>query len=128
MPDVLVIEIGLVGPPGRDGEGATWASLPGKPSSFPPAAHQHPWSDLTGIPAAFAPAEHTHAWGDITGKPATFAPAAHVHEIGDVTGLQAALDGKIGGDGSILQAVRITQAAYDALATKSTTTLYLIAG
>ena len=31
-------------------------------------------------------------------------------------------------DGTVLRAVKITQAAYDALATKSATTLYLIAG
>lgn len=48
--------------PGEGGGVAvTWATLSGKPSTFPPAAH-------------------THAWGDVTGKPTTFPPAAHDHD------------------------------------------------
>lgn len=57
----------------------TWATLPGKPTVFPPAAHTHVYGDLTGIPATFPPAAHTHAWSDITGKPTTFTPSAHTH-------------------------------------------------
>ncbi len=149
------------GPAGRDGDGATWASLPGKPATFPPAphvhaiaevtgltealaaaggspawdavtgkpavfppaAHQHPWGDLTGIPATFAPSAHTHAWADITGKPSAYAPAAHEHPIAEVTGLQAALDGKATGTVTIWTG---TQAAYDAIVTKSPATLYFV--
>lgn len=149
------------GPRGLDGDGASWATLPGKPAAFPPAphvhaiadvtglaealaaaggsptwdavtgkpvafppvAHQHPWSDLTGIPATFAPSAHTHAWADITGKPSAYAPAAHAHPIAEVTGLQAALDGKAAGAVTIWTG---TQAAYDAIVTKSPTTLYFV--
>lgn len=57
----------------------TWATLSGKPVTFPPAAHTHSYASLTDIPVTFAPAPHTHAWADITGKPTTFAPAAHTH-------------------------------------------------
>lgn len=55
--------------------------------------------------------------------------ATHTGEqaISTVTGLQAALDAKVGSDGTILQAVKITQVAYDALVTKVATTLYVIA-
>jgi hypothetical protein len=47
----------------------TWATLPGKPSAFVPAAHTHAWSEITGKPATFAPSAHTHLWADITDKP-----------------------------------------------------------
>lgn len=39
----------------------TWDTLPGKPTTFPPAAHTHAWGDITGKPTTFAPSAHTHA-------------------------------------------------------------------
>lgn len=88
-------------------------------------------ADISGLTAALAgksDTSHTHAWADITGKPTTFAPAVHSHAISDTTGLQAALDGKIPNSGGISTILAITQSAYDALATKDTTTLYVITG
>lgn len=73
---------------------ATWDSMSGKPSTYPPAAHRHGWADLDGVPGAFPPGAHGHAWAEITGRPSAFPPVAHVHAVGDVTGLQAALDSK----------------------------------
>lgn len=63
----------------------TWATLSGKPATFPPSAHTHAYGDLTGIPASFPPAVHTHAWADITGKPNLYAPSAHTHLWADIT-------------------------------------------
>lgn len=68
----------------------TWATLPGKPASFPPAAHTHAWADVTGKPTSFPPSAHTHLWTDITDKPGTFPPATHTHSgllqfVGNVT-------------------------------------------
>lgn len=63
----------------------TWASLPGKPNVFVPAAHTHPWSDLTGVPATFPPSPHMHPWVEITNKPTTFTPSAHTHLWADIT-------------------------------------------
>jgi hypothetical protein len=68
----------------------TWATLPGKPSAFVPAAHTHAWGDVIGKPSTFAPSAHTHLWADITDKPATFPPATHTHSgllqfVGNVT-------------------------------------------
>lgn len=63
----------------------TWATLPGKPTSFAPAPHTHAYGDLTGIPATFAPSAHTHAWPDITGKPNLYPPSAHTHLWADIT-------------------------------------------
>lgn len=40
----------------------------------------------------------------------------------------AAIAAKVGSDGTILQAIKITQAAYDALTPKVATTLYIISG
>ena len=83
-------------------------------------------ADISGLSTALSGKSdtgHTHAWADITGKPTTFAPSAHGHAISDTTGLQTALDGKVNGTVTIWTG---TQAAYDAIATKSPTTLYFI--
>jgi hypothetical protein len=97
----------------------TWASLPGKPSEFPPASHTHTTSQILGLQAAldgkqdsgsYAAATHTHtaaevsdfaaavsavsppaAWGTLTGKPATFPPDSHTHATSEITGLDSAL-------------------------------------
>ena len=69
-----------------EGEAApvTWASVTGKPATFPPT---------TGTTASTAkPGDYTPTWGEVTGKPSTFAPATHTHAIADVTGLQAIID------------------------------------
>lgn len=105
MPDIAVIEVGFRGPAGTPGGGITWATLSGKPATFPPSAHGHAitdvaglpealaaaggtpaWDDVTGKPAVFPPAAHQHPWSDLTGIPATFAPAAHTHPWADITG------------------------------------------
>lgn len=62
------------------GGSPAWASITGKPSTFPPEAHGHQVSDVAGLATA------------LTGK----ADAVHGHAVGDVSGLQAALDGKQG--------------------------------
>lgn len=100
----------------------TWASLPGKPSEFPPASHTHTTSQILGLQAAldakqasgsYAAAAHTHtaaevsdfaaavsavsppaAWGTLTGKPATFPPDSHTHATSEITGLDSALANK----------------------------------
>jgi hypothetical protein len=58
----------------------SWASISGKPSTFPPTAHTHDWLDVTGEPATFPAAAHTHDWADVTGEPATYPPTAHTHD------------------------------------------------
>lgn len=49
---------------GGDGGDATWP-VPGTPSTFPPAAHQHPAGQVTGL----AGVATTGAYGDLTGRP-----------------------------------------------------------
>jgi hypothetical protein len=56
----------------------TWDQVGGKPTEFPPSAHNHVIADVTGLQAA------------LDDKPNN----AHTHVIADVTGLQAELDGK----------------------------------
>ena len=99
-----------------EGEAApvTWASVTGKPSTFPPTTgttastakpgdYTPTWGEVTEKPSTFPPTtgttattakpgNYTPAWGEVTGKPATFAPATHTHTIADVTGLQAIID------------------------------------
>lgn len=94
------------GPPGTPGGGITWATLTGKPQTFPPSAHGHTiadvtgleaalaaaggtpsWASVTGKPTSFPPSAHQHPWADITGAPATFPPSAHTHAWADLTGV-----------------------------------------
>jgi hypothetical protein len=70
---------------GRQASGwteVTWSSVTGKPSTFPPSAHNHPWSDITGKPLTFPPDPHTHAQAEVTGLIADL--SARVLKAGDV--------------------------------------------
>lgn len=58
----------------------SWASITGKPSTFPST-----WATVSGKPSTFPPSSHSHAWSTITGKPSTFAPSAHTHSLDDIT-------------------------------------------
>lgn len=76
---------GLLTWTGGGGGGSTsWASITGKPSSFPPETHTHVIADVTGLQTA------------LDGKQVagSYAASTHGHVIADVTGLQTALDGK----------------------------------
>ena len=77
-------------PPEAHNQG--WDTITGKPADYPPSSHGHAWGEITGKPADFPPSAHDHAWSEITGKPAEFPPEDHGHEIADVNGLQDALD------------------------------------
>jgi hypothetical protein len=63
---------------GGGGGPVAWLDVTGKPSTFPPEAHNQAISTITGLQTA------------LDGK----AALSHSHIIADVTGLQAALDGK----------------------------------
>ncbi|AWY04856.1 minor tail protein [Microbacterium phage Floof] len=82
-----------------------WASVTGKPSTFPPSTHGHALTDanITGTlpvnqggtgattPAnaranlEAAAASHSHSWGEVTGKPTTFPPSSHTHSTDQLT-------------------------------------------
>lgn len=56
-----------------------------------------------------------------------YAPLSHTHSISNVTGLQTALDGKP--DSADVDTIDVlTQAEYDAIATKNARTLYVVVG
>ena len=57
-----------------------WSEIDGKPSEFPPAAHDQGWDTITDKPADYPPSSHGHGWGEITGKPSEFPPADHNHD------------------------------------------------
>lgn len=63
---------------------SSWASVTGKPTTFPPETHTHVIADTTGLQSA------------LDGKQAagSYAAATHTHAIADTNGLQSALDGK----------------------------------
>ena len=44
----------------------SWGSITGKPSEFPPEAHQHGWDQITGKPTEFPPANAVTLTGDQT--------------------------------------------------------------
>lgn len=62
------------------GSTATWGQVANRPSTFPPANHEHGVGEVEGLQAA------------LDGKADASALADHEHEIADVTGLQSALD------------------------------------
>ena len=80
----------------------TWDAITGKPSTFPPSAHNQAWSTITSRPTTLngygitdaASITHTHsllykplsyvpAWSEITSKP-TFATVATTGSYGDL--------------------------------------------
>ncbi len=58
----------MIRDPGN-GVRVSWSTLPGKPSTFAPAAHTHAWGDITDKPTAYPPTAHGHVWADITDRP-----------------------------------------------------------
>lgn len=64
------------------GGSIAWGAITGKPSTYPPTAHDHAWADITDPPDT---ATRWAAWGEVTGKPLTFTPAAHDHAWADIT-------------------------------------------
>lgn len=91
---------------------------------------------LTAADVGAAPTGHTHAISGVTGlqaaldgkQPAgSYSAVGHTHTIANITGLQTALDSKVA-SATIDTFSPITQAAYDALATKDPATIYFITG
>lgn len=89
----------------------TWSEVSGKPSTYPPSAHNHDGEYLKTetdpvftSSVAFGITQDdidtwnasgsggASTWDELTGKPTEFPPESHNHEIDDVNGLQAALD------------------------------------
>ncbi|MEU5433815.1 tail fiber domain-containing protein [Streptomyces sp. NPDC020719] len=64
----------------------SWASLTGKPASFPPAAHAHKWDEINEKPSVFPVAEHRHHWDNVYAKPDTFPPSSHSHWWDQISG------------------------------------------
>ena len=49
-----------------------WQNIVGKPTTFPPATHQHVTTEISDFPTAMPPTVHGHAYSEISEKPATF--------------------------------------------------------
>ena len=69
----------------------TWASLPGKPSEFPPASHTHTAAEVSDFAAAVSAVSPPADWGTLTGKPATFPPDSHTHATSEITDFASAV-------------------------------------
>lgn len=64
----------------------SWASVTGKPSTFPPSSHGHGWTEISGKPSTYKPSSHGHAWSEISDKPSTYAPSSHGHAWSEISG------------------------------------------
>lgn len=118
-------------------------------------SHTHATSDVTGLDTALAgkaSSTHSHSIGDVTGLESELgskADASHTHAISDITNLQTTLDGKAPLDSPALTGTPTisgrtiisnntstgtaltqiwsgTQEQYNAIGTKSASTLYFI--
>lgn len=127
----------------------------GLTATFAPLEHTHGTAAISGITASFAALAHTHGTTDVQGLTASFAPLSHTHGTAAISGLTAAItansvqsvNGKTGqtislapvdvtavtssitgisGASAATNMVVISQASYDALASKSTATIYFI--
>ncbi len=50
------------------------------------------WDDIDGKPTEFPPSAHQQGWDTITGKPSEYPPEAHGHQQGEIDGLEDRLD------------------------------------
>lgn len=74
-----------------------WGDITGKPSTFPPEAHNQAISTITGLQTALDAKANTSALSAyLTSATAasTYAPINHTQAINTITGLQTALDAK----------------------------------
>lgn len=83
-----------LGIPGQDTH--DWASITGKPTSYPPSGHTHDdryytESELDTKLEGKSATGHKHLWADIANKPSTFAPSAHKHVKADITDFPTSL-------------------------------------
>lgn len=60
------------------------------------------WASITGKPETFPPSSHTHSWDSITGKPDTFTPSSHTHDNITTSTLTSAKDANtVGANGKL---------------------------
>lgn len=66
------------------GGGVGWDDVEGKPTEFPPEAHEHDYSPVNhNHDGTYSASGHTHPdpdWTAVQNKPATFPPSAHNHD------------------------------------------------
>lgn len=74
-------------------DAVSWDSLPGKPSSFPPATHGHEWDEIRSKPGSYPPSSHKHTVSQVDGLKQELEGKATPAQVN--TKIAAALDAKI---------------------------------
>ncbi|MCT1430557.1 hypothetical protein M3G50_07295 [Brachybacterium muris] len=68
---------------GEKGDTPTWGDLPGKPTTFPPAAHQHTLADVDGLTARLAALEYNSGRRDVSSL-ISGATGVYLHRVGQL--------------------------------------------
>ena len=81
--DALQFDAVLTDPGGGGGEpgDVTWASIIGKPSTFPPSGHAHTYASITAKPSTFPPDAHSHAYQPV----GDYATTTQLADLADAT-------------------------------------------
>jgi len=66
-------------------ESAPWSGITGKPSTFPPDAHNHDNLYYTKSELNTSGAGGAVHWNNVTSKPSSFTPSSHTHSGSDIT-------------------------------------------
>jgi hypothetical protein len=66
-------------------ESAPWSGITGKPSTFPPDAHNHDNLYYTKSELNTSGAGGAVHWNNVTSKPSAYPPSTHQHNAGNVT-------------------------------------------
>lgn len=63
----------------------SWSTLPGKPSTFPAAPHEHEWDEIRNKPGTYPPGTHEHTISQVNGLETELQNKANAAQLGGKT-------------------------------------------